>query len=58
MMELQIDFRIPFGNSRLMETTAALDASGAFSQVALALLGNTLPTGAMLVVLITILGPI
>lgn len=49
-----------FGTAFLVATVvgSGIMAESLTKDVALALLGNTLPTGAMLVVLITILGPI
>src|SRR5260370_5122250 len=48
------------GTALLVATVvgSGIMAEGLTRDVALALLGNTLPTGAILVVLITILGPI
>src|SRR6266699_793038 len=48
------------GTARLVATVvgSGLMAERLTKDVALALLGNTLPTGAILVVLITILGPL
>jgi glycerol uptake facilitator-like aquaporin len=48
------------GSALLVATVvgSGIMAEGLTRDVALALLGNTLPTGAILVVLITILGPI
>jgi glycerol uptake facilitator-like aquaporin len=48
------------GTAMLVATVvgSGIMAEGLTKDVALALLGNTLPTGAILVVLITILGPI
>ncbi|GAC1633771.1 MAG: MIP/aquaporin family protein [Bradyrhizobium sp.] len=49
-----------FGSAMLVATVvgSGIMAEGLTRDTALALLGNTLPTGAILVVLITILGPI
>jgi glycerol uptake facilitator-like aquaporin len=61
------DFGLPrrlaaeaLGTALLVATVvgSGIMAEGLTKDVALALLGNTLPTGAMLVVLITILGPV
>lgn len=49
-----------FGTGMLVRTVvgSGIMAERLTDDVALALLGNTLPTGAILVVLITILGPV
>jgi glycerol uptake facilitator-like aquaporin len=53
-------FTEAFGTAILVATVvgSGIMAESLTKDVALALLGNTIPTGAILVVLITILGPI